>query len=457
MNNLRRLNLQKVIPGVFDDSLSHNETLARMLAKLNEQTGVINDLIEEIEGLEGGGSVVVEDVLTSDSIVNALSAKQGKVLKGMVDDKVDKVTGKGLSANDFTDTLKSKLDNVADNANNYTHPANHPPSIITQDVNNRFVTDTEKSTWNGKEDAGVAIPKTTNITSIDDTGVADGEIIVANLTAKKLETSNKTIVTTLGADDTTVPTSKAVKDALGTTGAVASVVISGNTEITMSAVDTTTDTFTSVAHGLANGDVIYPILNNDNEVNFSYAMWAGGLVKDTRYFVVNKTDDTFQVSITSGGGALDLTSAGNVAKWHFEKLNTTSIVIANLPARERYRMVINGKRLAGALASQLLVNELTTSDQSWIHTAQATSRSYAYLFFTRGDMGVWVDATIDFTNYLTLSYVGMISESTTSSATIDSMINSCGFSRESRAGNITKLTIADSAFANGTTVEVYNA
>lgn len=35
----------------------------------------------------------------------------------------------------------------------YTHPANHPPSIITQDANNRFVTDTEKSTWNGKQNA----------------------------------------------------------------------------------------------------------------------------------------------------------------------------------------------------------------------------------------------------------------------------------------------------------------
>lgn len=32
----------------------------------------------------------------------------------------------------------------------YTHPANHAPSIITQDANNRFVSDTEKSTWNGK-------------------------------------------------------------------------------------------------------------------------------------------------------------------------------------------------------------------------------------------------------------------------------------------------------------------
>ena len=45
---------------------------------------------------------------------------------------------------------KTKLASIADNANNYTHPANHLPSIITQDANNRFVTDTEKSTWNSK-------------------------------------------------------------------------------------------------------------------------------------------------------------------------------------------------------------------------------------------------------------------------------------------------------------------
>ena len=37
-------------------------------------------------------------------------------------------------------------------ANNYTHPANHPPSIITQDASNRFVSDAEKATWNGKVD-----------------------------------------------------------------------------------------------------------------------------------------------------------------------------------------------------------------------------------------------------------------------------------------------------------------
>ena len=32
----------------------------------------------------------------------------------------------------------------------YEHPANHPASVITQDASNRFVTDAEKNTWNGK-------------------------------------------------------------------------------------------------------------------------------------------------------------------------------------------------------------------------------------------------------------------------------------------------------------------
>lgn len=41
----------------------------------------------------------------------------------------------------------------SDNDTIYTHPANHSPSIITQDANNRFVTDTEKSTWNNKQNA----------------------------------------------------------------------------------------------------------------------------------------------------------------------------------------------------------------------------------------------------------------------------------------------------------------
>jgi hypothetical protein len=59
------------------------------------------------------------------------------------------------------------------------------------------------------------IAKTANITALNETGIADGEICVFNPTNKDIRTSDKTIVTTLGSDDTTVPTSKAVKDYIG--------------------------------------------------------------------------------------------------------------------------------------------------------------------------------------------------------------------------------------------------
>ena len=42
--------------------------------------------------------------------------------KSALEGKVDKVAGKSLTSNDFTDTLKNKLDGIAENANNYSLP-----------------------------------------------------------------------------------------------------------------------------------------------------------------------------------------------------------------------------------------------------------------------------------------------------------------------------------------------
>lgn len=70
--------------------------------------------------------------------------------------KVDKEAGKGLSTNDYTTAEKIKLAGIAANANNYAHPATHPPSIIAQDASNRFVTDAEKANWNAKASTALA-------------------------------------------------------------------------------------------------------------------------------------------------------------------------------------------------------------------------------------------------------------------------------------------------------------
>lgn len=57
----------------------------------------------------GSSAVNIVDDLTTGGATAALSAEQGKVLKGLVDTKVDKVSGKQLSTNDYTIAEKNKL------------------------------------------------------------------------------------------------------------------------------------------------------------------------------------------------------------------------------------------------------------------------------------------------------------------------------------------------------------
>ena len=86
--------------------------------------------------------------LLADSTTGGTKKMDLNIVKN-VDNHTDGITNKV-----FTATEKTKLSGIAVGANNYEHPANHPPSIITQDLNNRFVTDSEKSTWNNKSDFG---------------------------------------------------------------------------------------------------------------------------------------------------------------------------------------------------------------------------------------------------------------------------------------------------------------
>jgi len=68
-------------------------------------------------------------------------------------------------------------------------------------------------------------------------------------------------------------------------------------------VNTTTNVFTSTAHGLVNGAE----LNYNNQGGTTIT----GLTSGTDYFVVNKTTDTFQLALTLGGAAIDISGTGN--------------------------------------------------------------------------------------------------------------------------------------------------
>ncbi len=67
--------------------------------------------------------------------------------------KVDKVTGRGLSTNDYTTAEKNKLASLK----NYSHPSTHPATMIVEDSNHKFVTQAEKNNWNSKAPGGYGI------------------------------------------------------------------------------------------------------------------------------------------------------------------------------------------------------------------------------------------------------------------------------------------------------------
>lgn len=126
-------------------------------------------------------------------------------IKSLLSGKVDKVSGKGLSTNDYTTTEKNKLAGIASGANNYTHPSTHPASMITQDSSHRFVSDTEKSTWNAKAGTAVATTSANGLMSSSDKSKLNGIASGAN---------NTTVINSLTSTSTTAALSAAQGRAL---------------------------------------------------------------------------------------------------------------------------------------------------------------------------------------------------------------------------------------------------
>lgn len=62
----------------------------------------------------------------------------------------------------------------------YTHPSSHPASVIVQDANNRFVSDNEKNTWYEKASTAAASSSSNGLMSSVDKAKLDGVASNAN-------------------------------------------------------------------------------------------------------------------------------------------------------------------------------------------------------------------------------------------------------------------------------------
>lgn len=80
----------------------------------------------------------------------------------------------------FTADEKTKLSGIEVNANNYIHPSSHSANIITQDSTHRFVTDTEKTTWNNKASTSVVTTSANGLMTSSDKSKLDGIATGAN-------------------------------------------------------------------------------------------------------------------------------------------------------------------------------------------------------------------------------------------------------------------------------------
>lgn len=109
------------------------------------KTGInltLNYNTDQFELLGGTHLSIKPDVLASVTPPFAISDITD--LNTTLDSKVDKEAGKSL----LSDSEITRLSSVT----NYTHPTHHDPSIISQDSDNRFVSDAEKIAWNGKQE-----------------------------------------------------------------------------------------------------------------------------------------------------------------------------------------------------------------------------------------------------------------------------------------------------------------
>jgi hypothetical protein len=230
-----------------------------------------------------------------------------------------------------------------------------------------------------------------------------------------------------------------------------------NKEVVVSAVDVSTDTFTSVAHGLVNGDRVSPLLNYDAGNVYALNVYAGGLsILTAQYYVVNKTNDTFQLSLTNGGTAIDLTTNANMdlAKWHFET-NTANITISSLPNLSKCKIKLFGRSLiVPGGAGIVCVNSLPVLQEYIVNLGN--SFDYATLSLL-ADYLYKIEVDIDYTKFLTIKAKGMLAKSNNATTNTVTMLDKIFVSPKYRDSAISSVTFNTINMANRNTIEVYKA
>lgn len=207
--------LEKVVT-----NFTYNESTQSLELTLEDGSVKSVPMTAFIDDYTGSDGDIITISISNNNVISA-TIKEGSIslskltasAQNTINNKVDKVDGKGLSTNDYTNEEKSKLAGIEAGAevNNplYTTTGQNTDgamtqkavtdalsdvensiptalSELTQDATHRLVTDTEKSTWNAKSDFSGSyndltnkptIPTTTSELTNDSNFVSDSNYV----------------------------------------------------------------------------------------------------------------------------------------------------------------------------------------------------------------------------------------------------------------------------------------
>ncbi len=133
--------LQDILDSKVDDSqvltnVPSNAKFTDTITTINGKTGVITKSDITALGIPEQDTVYIHPSehpasMITESATRRFVSDTEKSTWNTVTDKVDKVSGKQLSTEDYTTAEKTKLSGIASGANNYTHPTSHPASMVT--------------------------------------------------------------------------------------------------------------------------------------------------------------------------------------------------------------------------------------------------------------------------------------------------------------------------------------
>jgi hypothetical protein len=170
-----------VAENVFAASGTDLETLLTTIPTTETVNGLISDAIDDLIN----GAPATYDTLKEIADWIATHQSEYEALIAAIAGKVDKVTGKDLSTNDFTDAYKTKLDGIEANANAYVLPQASASTLGGVKVGDNLAIDSSTGVLSGNYSA--ATTSANGLMSSSDKSKLDG--IAAGATAVTVDSS----------------------------------------------------------------------------------------------------------------------------------------------------------------------------------------------------------------------------------------------------------------------------